>query len=181
MDQQEISCACGATRFRCAGKPIIVAECYCDSCRAAGAVFEALPGAPGLLEPGGGTQYVLHRKTRVTPLTGTEHLREHRLAPSSKTRRIVATCCNSPMFLDLAVAHWFSVYARRFPSDARPAIEERTMLRDMPKTFTPPSDARNSKLQSPRFFAKLFAAWAGMGFRTPRTDWVTGTLIPETE
>ncbi len=168
-DGREISCACGATRFVCMGKPIILAECYCDSCRKAGAAFEALPGAPTVLEPSSGTQYVLYRKDRVIPVSGTEHLRDHRLTPVSKTRRVVAACCNSPMFLDLAYAHWFSVHARRFPAGSLPAIEERTMLKDMPKDFKPPPDARNSRLQSPRFFARLFAAWAAMRFRTPKT------------
>jgi hypothetical protein len=173
---QLISCACGATRFVCTGKPIIVAECYCDSCRKAATVLEALPGAPAVQESTCGTQYVLHRKDRVAPVSGTEYLRELRLAPASGTRRIVATCCNSPMFLDFAQGHWFSVYARRFPPDAAPAIEERTMLRDMPKGFAPPPDARNSGRQSPRFFVRLFAAWAAMGFRTPRRDWGHASL-----
>ena len=47
---QEISCSCGATRFVCTGKPIMVTECYCDSCREAGAILEALPGAPTVAE-----------------------------------------------------------------------------------------------------------------------------------
>lgn len=168
---QEISCACGATRFVCAGNPIIASACYCESCRKAAAAFEGLPGTPQVLEPTSGTQFVLFRKDRIAPTTATEHLRELRLTPSSSTRRIVAACCNSPLFLDFAHGHWFGDYARRFPADAAPVMEERTMLRDMPKGFAPPPDARNSKRQSPRFFGRLFAAWAAMGFRTPRHGW----------
>jgi len=173
---QEISCACGATRFVCTGSPIIASECYCESCRKAGAVFEGLPGTPRVLEPTCGTQYVLFRKDRIAPSAGTEHLREFRLTPSSSTRRVVARCCNSPIFLDFAQGHWFSVYARRFPAGTAPAMEERTMLRDMPPGFAPPPDARNSKRQSPRFFGRLFAAWAAMGFRTPGHDWGRAAL-----
>lgn len=176
LDGQEISCACGATRFVCDGPPIIVTECYCDSCRKAAAMLEMLPGALPLLEPTGGTHFVLYRKDRVSPVTSTEHLREHRLAPDSSTRRIVATCCNSPMFLDFAHGHWFSVYAQRFPPAIRPPIEERTMLMDMPKDFTPPPGARHPKRWSVSFFARLFWAWARMGFRTPKEEWVRGSL-----
>ncbi|NJM83510.1 MAG: hypothetical protein HC844_14470 [Tabrizicola sp.] len=166
-----MSCACGATRFFCTGRPIIVTECYCDSCRKAGAILEALPGAEPVLELSSGTLFVLQRKDRIAPVSGTEHLREFRLTPASSTRRVVAVCCNSPMFLDFAQGHWFSIYARRFPADAVPVLEERTMLKDMPKAFTPPRDARNSRSQSLRFFGVLFAAWAAMRFRTPTNDW----------
>lgn len=176
MRAQEISCRCGATRFVCEGAPVIVTECYCDSCRKAAAMLEALPGAPKVLEPSSGTWFVLHRKDRIRPLTSTEHLRQHRLTPDSSTRRIVATCCNAPMFLDFAQGHWFSVYARRFPPDSVPAIEERTMLRDMPEGFCPPLDARNARQWSAGFMARLFWAWARMGFRTPKPDWVKGSL-----
>ena len=168
---EEISCSCGATRFVCTGKPIMVTECYCDSCRQAGAILAALPGAEPVLEAPSGTLFVLHLEDRIAPVSGTEHLRELRLTPASPTRRVVAMCCNSPMFLDFAQGHWFSVYARRFPADAMPVIEERTMLKDMPKDFTPPPDARNSRSQSLRFFGKLLAAWAAMRFRTPKNDW----------
>jgi hypothetical protein len=168
---QQISCVCGATRFVCTGKPIMVTECYCDSCRKAGAVLQALPRAPAALGPTSGTHFVVHRKDRITEVSGTEHLREHRLTPESKTRRVVATCCNSPMFLDFADGHWFSIYAGRFSAGSLSAVEERTMLKDMPKGFAPPPDARNSQRWSLRFFAKLFAAWAAMRFRTPENDW----------
>lgn len=168
---QEISCSCGATRFVCTGKPIMVTECYCDSCRKAGAILAALPGAPAVLGPSSGTHFVVHRKDRVTALSGTEHLREHRLTPESKTRRVVATCCNTPMFLDFADGHWFSIYAGRFAAGSLPAVEERTMLKDMPKGYMPQPDARNSQRWSLRFFAKLMAAWAAMRFRTPKNDW----------
>ena len=65
-DGQEVSCVCGATRFICTGKPIIVTECHCDSCRKAGAILEALPGAPTVLEPSSGTRFVVHRKDRIS-------------------------------------------------------------------------------------------------------------------
>lgn len=149
----------------------MVTECYCDSCRKAGAVLEALPGAPAVIGQASGTHFVVQRKDRIAALSGTEHLREHRLTPESKTRRVVATCCNTPMFLDFADGHWFSIYAGRFAAESLPAVEERTMLKDMPEGFAPPPDARNSQRWSLRFMARLMAAWAAMRFRTPKTDW----------
>ena len=53
-----------------------------------------LPRHP-VLNPDGGTDYVLYRKDRVQCVTGQEHLEEHRLKPDSPTRRVIATCCNS--------------------------------------------------------------------------------------
>ncbi|GGB46784.1 hypothetical protein GCM10011316_18610 [Roseibium aquae] len=174
--RQEISCACGATRFVCTGKPIMVTECYCDSCRKAGGILAALPCAEPVLEASSGTLFVLHRKDRIVPVSGTEHLRELRLTPASSTRRVVAICCNSPMFLDFSHGHRFSAYAERFPADQRPVVEERTMLADMPQGFRPPSDARNSRQWSANFMGRLFWAWARMGFRTPENDWVKAPL-----
>ena len=77
------------------GRPILTASCYCASCQEAGSRFEQLASAPPVLNPDGGTDYVLYRKDRVQCVTGQEHLEEHRLKPDSPTRRVIATCCNS--------------------------------------------------------------------------------------
>ena len=44
----------------------------------------------------------------------------------------------------------------------------RTMASDLPEGVTLPDDIPNAKKQSLGFFAKLFGAWAAMGFRNPK-------------
>ncbi|BBU59475.1 hypothetical protein KU6B_57400 (plasmid) [Mameliella alba] len=103
-------------------------------------------------------------------------MREHRLMPDSKTRRVVATCCNTPMFLDFTKGHWLSVYGHLWPADALPPLDLRTMTRDAPAGVTLRDGVPNLKTHNLRFFARLIGAWAAMGFRTPKVDYVEGEM-----
>lgn len=169
-------CACGRCELVLSGPPIVVAACYCTSCQTAGGRFEALPGGRPVLAADGGTPYVLQRKDRVACAKGAEHLREFRLKPGSPTRRVIASCCNAPMFLEFNGGHWLSVYADRLAPDERPPVEMRTMIADR-RAGVAFSDAIPSyRKHSGRFMWRLFAAWAAMGFRAPRLDYVKGSL-----
>jgi hypothetical protein len=126
----ELSCECGKVQLRVEREPILCAECHCTSCRTAAAQLEALPPAHPFVEPNGGTQFVLYRKDRIHFVAGTGRLKEHRVKTSSKTRRVVATCCNTPVFLELESGHWLSLYSRLWPESTRPRIELRTMISD---------------------------------------------------
>ena len=75
----EITCPCGAADFALAGASILAAECHCTSCRDAGELLEALPGAAPIRAPNGGTPFALWRKDRVRCLRGAQHLRSLRL------------------------------------------------------------------------------------------------------
>jgi hypothetical protein len=163
-----LSCTCGKVALEVTGEPIIVAECCCTSCREAGGKVAALPGAPEFRTPYGTTPYVLERKDRVRFVKGTEQLREFRLTPTSPTRRVVAACCNTPIFVEFKGGHWLSMYASLWPEEVRPRVELRTMAGDLPDPSVLPADVPNLKSQSGGFFAKLLWAWVAMGFRTPR-------------
>jgi hypothetical protein len=139
-------CSCGATALALVGAPIVVATCHCESCEAAARQFEE-EGAVPLIGTAGGVDYVLFRKDRVTLLRGKDNLSDRRLTTSSPTRRVVATCCQSPMFLDFAPGHWLSLYRSNL-ADRVPAPSIRSY--------------------SPRFFIKLMGAWAAMRFRCPK-------------
>jgi hypothetical protein len=128
------------------GRPIAVATCHCESCKTAARQF-ADEGAVGMIGAEGGVDYVLFRKDRVRLLRGAEHLSDRRLTDDSATRRVVATCCHSPMFLDFAPGHWLSLYRANL-ADQTPAPDDRAY--------------------TPRFFLKLIRAWAAMGFRRPK-------------
>ena len=94
-----------------------------------------------------------YRKDHVHCTQGASLLGEHRLKPESPTRRIVASCCNTAMFLDFTKGHWISIYRERLPL-------ERTVV------------DRKSGL----FVLRLVWAWAQMGFRTPTITYVKGKI-----
>lgn len=170
-----IGCACGQTRLELRGEPILVSECLCGSCRAAAARLATLPGARNILNSYAATPCAEYRKDRVSVLAGAEHLKEFRLSADAGTRRVVATCCNTPIFLELKGAHWLSVYLDLWPDQARPKADMRTMAGDLPDASGLPDDIPNLKSHTPSFYIKLLGAWIAMGFRNPKIE-VTGKI-----
>lgn len=164
-----LQCQCGKVAFEVSGAPFLAATCCCDSCAEAADIFSRLPHAPDVRDGIGATPYGMMRKDRIACTRGAEHLRSLRLSPAAKTRRMVATCCNTPVFLEFKGGHWLSVYKGMWPEGARPAITVRTMTGDREDRAALPQDIPNLKAQSLGFFWKLFAAWAAMGFRAPAT------------
>ena len=171
-----LSCACGEVHLQVERAPIVSAECHCDSCRAAGARLQTLPAAPRILQPNGGTRFVLYRKDRVRFVKGTERLKEFRLTPTSKTRRVVATCCKTPVFLEFQSGHWLSLYGFLWAEGTLPPLDLRTMVSDLPEGTPLSDDVPNGKRQSLSFFAKLLGAWIAMGFRSPNITVVHGEV-----
>jgi hypothetical protein len=156
-----VDCRCGKVGFEAIGEPIMTVTCHCDSCRQAAEQLEAMPGAARVANEEGGTDYVMMRKDRLRCTKGEDLLSAHRLKPDAPTRRVLASCCNSPMFLEFKGGHWLSVYRDRF--DVQPSIELRTMAGD--RSF---SDAIPAyRTHSIRFMWRLFKAWVAMGFRAP--------------
>jgi hypothetical protein len=106
-------------------------------------------GVGTVLGTDGGVDYALFRKDRLSPLRGMSNLVDRRLTENAPTRRVVATCCNSPMFLDFKPGYWVSVYRSSLPSQA-PSPKMRTY--------------------TARFFLKLLGTWVAMGFRRPKVS-----------
>lgn len=165
-----IGCRCGATRLEVSGRPILVSECLCDSCRAAAWRLAALPGARNILTSYGATPAAEYRKDRVLFQSGAEQLREFRLTPEAGSRRVIAACCNTPLFLEMKGGHWLSVYLHLWPEAQRPKPELRTMVGDLPDPSVLPDNIPNLKTHTIGFYAKLFGAWIAMGFRNPRIE-----------
>lgn len=170
-----LSCTCGTTRLEVEREPIVSAECCCNSCRDAGARLKTLPDAPPVLTARGATRFVLYRKDRVRFLAGEDRLAVFRLSPEATTWRVIATCCNTPVFLDFKGGHWLSLYGGLWRDGMLPPLELRTMTKDLPGGASLPNDVPNAKTQSIGFFAKLFAAWIAMRFRNPQIE-VTRTV-----
>src|SRR5580693_753834 len=103
-------CRCGQVEFHLEGPPIMRVACYCSSCQAAAHAFVREFGPPPVVADNGGTDLVLYRKDRVAQISGGDWFRERRLTPESSTRRMVATCCGTPMMMDFAKGHWLSFY-----------------------------------------------------------------------
>jgi hypothetical protein len=171
-----LTCTCGQVALEVQGRPIISAECLCSDCQYAGAFLQSLPGAPSTVDQKGATRFVLYRKDRVLCEKGRDRLREHRLSKDSTTRRVVAICCNTPMFLEFTNGHWLSIYGGLWPAASLPALEIRTMTRSRSKGVVLPDDVPNPSTHTFSFYAKLFRAWAAMRFRAPKVDFVNGGL-----
>lgn len=161
-----IGCRCGQVGLTASGAPIMTVVCHCASCQKAGAGFAALPRAPSVFDANGGTPFVMMRKDRVAFGRGEAQLLAYRLSREAKTRRVLARCCNAPMFLEFSGGHWLSLYRDRFGADA-PAIEMHVMTGDH-QDGAPLTDAVPSyKTHSIGFMWRLLRAWAAMGFRVP--------------
>lgn len=95
-----VSCSCGKVACAATGTPIVAVVCYCDDCQRGSRQIDTLPHTVPVLGADGGTAYVLFRKDRFKCTQGGEWLRDLRLEERSPTRRVVAACCNSAMYLD---------------------------------------------------------------------------------
>ena len=166
----ELTCACGTVRIEVAGAPIASVECCCNSCREGSGRIEGMAGARPILGPYGQTPYVLWRKDRVRFVAGKDRIRTFRLTPDSKTRRAVATCCNTALFTEFLHAHWLSMYAGLWPDDTRPKLQMRTMASDLTDPSVLPDDVPNARTQAAGFFFRVLGAWIAMGFRIPKVE-----------
>jgi hypothetical protein len=166
-DQLSAQCRCGKVKLVAIGRPILTSTCYCTSCQEAGRRFEQLAAASPVLNPDGGTDFVLYRKDRVECAMGQEYLEEHRLKPDSPTRRVVASCCNSAIFLDFTKGHWLTIYRNRFPTEA-PPVEMRVMTQERRGGIELADDVPNYSGHSGKVMLRLISAWIAMGFRRPK-------------
>ncbi len=153
-DSHAARCRCGQVRFAISGTPIMHVACYCTSCRTAGHQFEQMPGSAPVVADDGGTDFVLYRKDRVLQAAGADLLSEHRLQPDSPTRRMIATCCNTPLLLEFTKGHWLSFYRNCLP-EMIPPLELRIMTKDKPAAVTLPDDLPNYATHSGKFMRKL--------------------------
>ncbi len=160
-EKASIRCSCGSVEFEARGKPILASICYCDDCQKASRQIESLPNAPRILREDGGTPYVLFRKDRVACLRGSQLVVEHRLDGESFTKRVIASCCNSAMFLDFEKGHWLSLYRDRFEGHA-PPVQMRVQTKYKPEKAFLPDDIPSYPGFPFKFIAKLVLAKIAM-------------------
>jgi hypothetical protein len=155
------SCACGRVQCEAVGEPILSGVCYCTDCQEGGRRIEALPNAARVRDPDGGTAYLSYRDDRFRCVAGEELLVDYRLKPDSPTRRVVASCCNSGMFLKFDPGFWVSAYRLRYGGDL-PPIEMRTQIKHRRCDEELPRDAPSYRGFPLKLFAKLIAARIAM-------------------
>lgn len=165
-----LSCRCGTVQIDVQRAPIIVAECHCTSCRTARDRLQRLPNGQDVGAANGGTPYVLYRKDRLAITAGRAQLASFVLGPERTTRRVVATCCNTPMFLEFKGGHWLSLYRSLWPAATAPAIALRTVVGDRVETAPLTGDVPAGAMATTGFFARLLGAWIAMGFKVPEID-----------
>lgn len=151
------SCACGGVRFTAVGEPILSAVCYCDDCQNGAVEIEALANAPAFREPDGGTPYLIYRNDRFNCTAGEDLLRDYRLTEKAPTRRVVASCCNSALFLKFGPGHWVSAYRARFEG-VPPPLEMRMQTKFRRADHPLPADAPSHPGFGTKLFARLIAA-----------------------
>jgi hypothetical protein len=134
-----LSCSCGKVKCQATGAPIATIACGCDDCQAGSRQIEALPHAPTIRDADGATEYVLYRKDRLECINGRDLLQDLRLREKSPTKRVVASCCNSALYLDFEKGHWLSVYRSRF-TGTTPPLQMRIQTRTRPAAASAPSD-----------------------------------------
>jgi hypothetical protein len=163
-----IVCACGSVCLEAIGHSMMTVICHCTSCRTAGRAFDARSPVAPIVDGAGGTPVVLWRKDRVRCVRGGQRLVAHRLAPEAPSRRMIASCCETPMFGDFTKGFWVSIYRGRV-TDAPAPSHARNDERCAGWGGIPRRDGVPRFRGRPgKFLVKLLTTWAAMGFRNPR-------------
>ena len=165
-----LSCACGQFHLEVLGEPFSAPECHCKSCRTATQRLSILPPAFPIAADNGGIPYALYREDRIRLPDGTAGLAEFRLSDTAPTRRVLTTCCNTPIFLEFEGGHWVSLFTGLWPENQRPEPRIRTQTGDVPDGMTLDDSLPAGSMTTAGFYAKLLGEWIAMGFKTPKFE-----------
>ena|SRR5258708_16861796 len=157
-----VDCACGHVAVEAVGTPITSVICYCDDCQEGARQIQSLPNAASIQDRDGGTAYLVYRKDRVRCLKGASLLRPHKIRENSATNRVIATCCNSALFLNFDDSkHWVDVYRSRCQG-AVPPVQMRICTKFRPEGRTIPTDVPGYSRYPMSLLMKLIVAKAAM-------------------
>jgi hypothetical protein len=165
LSHMTASCSCGSVELKVFGAPIVGSVCYCDDCQTGSRQIEALPNAGPVRDPDGGTAYILYRKDRIECAKGGALLKNYKIKESSATNRVVATCCNSAMFMSFDKGpFWVAAYRARFQGDP-PPLQMRICTKFKPENVVLRNDVPSYRGYPLRLMAKLLASGATMLLR----------------
>jgi hypothetical protein len=156
------SCACGRVRCQAIGTPIVGLVCYCDDCQEGARRIEALPNAVSFRDADGGTPLLAYRDDRFGCLSGEELLVGYKIRENAPTRRMVASCCTSAMFLKYAPGFWVSAYRARFEGDDLPPLEMRDQIEHRRANTDLPRDVPCYRGFPMKLYAKVISARVSM-------------------
>jgi hypothetical protein len=160
-------CRCGAVEVGAWGEPIIVTACYCDDCQAAARRLAAAANSPPAANAGGGTEFMLFRRDRIACTRGADRLQAMKLSDSSKTRRMIAGCCATPMYLAFDDKRpWVSAFRAAFGASA-PPVEMRICTRFRRLQEEVQDDLRSHPGYPPAMIVRILAAWPLTLFSRP--------------
>jgi hypothetical protein len=157
-----VSCACGQVTVEAIGTPITSVICYCNDCQEGARQIQSLPNAASIQDEDGGTAYLVYRKDRVRSLKGASLLRSHKIRENSATNRVIATCCNSALFMNFDDSkHWVDVYRSRCQG-AVPPVQMRICTKFRPEGRAIPNDVPGYSRYPMSLLMKLIVAKAAM-------------------
>jgi hypothetical protein len=161
--QQHLArCRCGAVAVAAFGRPIVASACYCTDCQAAARQIATRVDAPNVADPDGGTEYLLFRKDRFSCTEGAVHLQALRLKDNSATRRMIAGCCGSAMYMAFDdFRHWVSAYRLRFVGDV-PPVQMRICAKFRTSDETQDPTIPSYAGYSPRMMVRLMGSMLAM-------------------
>ena len=153
-------CACGNVQLELQGQPIECLVCYCDDCQAGARQIQALmpARAAAILDADGGSNFLMYHKRRVRCVRGAQLLRFLKLKPEAATHRVVATCCQSAMYLAFDDRRfWVDIFRARLQG-AAPPVRRRIYTRFMPDPGRLPRDVPSHPKVPPSLLVKLMLA-----------------------
>lgn len=122
-------CRCGAVEIGAWSKPIVVSACYCEDCQTADRRLAASSNLAPAVSADGGTEFMLFRRGSIACMRGADRLQPMRLTDTTKTRRMIAGCCVTPMYMAFDDKRpWVSAFRASFGADA-PPVEMRICTR----------------------------------------------------
>jgi hypothetical protein len=152
-------CRCGAVEVAAWADPIAVNACYCDDCQAAAEKLAASSGSAPSPSADGGVEFMLFRRDRIACTQGAERLQAMRLTEASKTRRMIASCCTTPMYAAFDDKRpWVSAYRAGFGADAPPVVM-RICTRFRRSEATPNDGVPSHPGYPASMIVRLLAAW----------------------
>jgi hypothetical protein len=161
-------CRCGAVELGAWAEPIAVNACYCDDCRTAAQRLAAAAGTePASNTNDDGTEFMLFRRDRIACTRGADRLQETRLTAATKTRRMIAGCCATPMYLAFDDKRpWVSAFRASFGPDA-PPVEMRICTRFRPSEAKDEDGLPSHPGYPFAMMLRIMAAWPLMLFSRP--------------
>jgi len=158
-----LRCQCGEVECSGLTAPFLSAVCYCDHCQEAAQQIEA-GGGPSVTDPDGGTALCLIRDDHFRIERGAGLLQPHRRDPASPTSRMVASCCNSAMYLEFADGRfWKSAMISRI-AGAKPKIEMRFYISNRACDLPWPDDAPRFAKFPLSTLGRIARQWLAMKF-----------------